>query len=541
MNKRVQDDQILSLVRGALLEIDDDTLSSSGAQARSVLDRVLTRVRQPSIDEATETEGIGAIPIGGHGNQHGHRRSLVAVAVAVAVAVFLTVGALALPSPGRPGSSGSRTAAGAGHGWRLVSDVTEGSWQESSLQSQGKVADFTCPTTTTCYFIDNLGDAPSASIEVTHDGGQTWQQSPVSGDNSFLGDIGCADADDCMLAGISSSSQMQFLATSNGGQSWSTTNNPDVPAMAELGGISCPSAGDCIAVGADASEQTSYAVATTDDGQTWTVSQMPSGFVPLSLDCPTLGNCVAGGFTPQSTGTQALYPTGGTKPASSLSPSGSLTRGVISYSSDGGSTWTLATLPADTGAGPAAGTSPSVVSISCADATDCAAATAGKLGGSPASQVLVSSDAGATWSQAPATGLPFMLTRQISCPSKADCWLGGISSNSPGTPSGVKETFASGLQAVLAMTADGGQAFQVSQLPQGVNGPVTALSCPSVTNCYALAVNLPEPPVKGSASDGSKSAGGSLPSKQVTKVMPPKGSHDLATLLLLSYSASSGS
>lgn len=42
MSNRLQDDKILSLVRGALPEIDDDTLSSSGAQARSVLDRVLT-------------------------------------------------------------------------------------------------------------------------------------------------------------------------------------------------------------------------------------------------------------------------------------------------------------------------------------------------------------------------------------------------------------------------------------------------------------------------------------------------------------------
>ena len=58
MTNRLHDDKILSLVRGALLEIDDDDLSSSGTQARSVLDRVHARVQRPSSDDATEIAGI---------------------------------------------------------------------------------------------------------------------------------------------------------------------------------------------------------------------------------------------------------------------------------------------------------------------------------------------------------------------------------------------------------------------------------------------------------------------------------------------------
>jgi photosystem II stability/assembly factor-like uncharacterized protein len=209
---------------------------------------------------------------------------------------------------------------------------------------------------------------------------------------------------------------------------------------------------------------------TTDDGRTWTVTRLPSGFTPQSLDCPGTGACVAGGYTGQP------------------SPSGG---GAISYSPDGGSTWARATLTAGRGSGPRG--YGDVASISCADATDCAAATT--IGGrGPASQVLVSSDGGASWSQAPASGLPSRFAaRQISCPSSTDCWVAGAAP----APAGAANY--PGQQGVLALTADGGQAFRVSRLPPGTgDDPVTAVSCPSVTVCYAAALTNTNPQPNGS-------------------------------------------
>jgi photosystem II stability/assembly factor-like uncharacterized protein len=445
------------------------------------------------------------------------------VLVAAAAAVLLVIGAGSYGLTVALRAGGARPAQGGDlQYWRLVGDVTSDTWQVSSVLSANKLPDLECPTTTTCYFVDygpglSSGEPPGG-LEVTHDGGRTWQQSPVP-DIAFLGGIGCAGADDCLTASSWPSSQLQFFATSDGGKSWSATSNPDVPSTVQVSAISCPAAGDCIAVGEDESDQsagglavpahqstprwghprppfpgplhqTSYAMVTTDDGQTWTVTQLPSGFDPRSLDCPGVDNCVAGGDM------QPMTPSSG---------------GAIAYSSDTGSTWALATLTAHSGSQPAAYGSFS--SVSCADVNDCAATTIG--GKDSTSQVLVSSDGGAAWSEVPASGLPGQFTaRQISCPSSTDCWVVGAAS----TPRSrrVKNPRSLVQPGVLAMTADGGQTFQVSQLPPGAQyDPVTAVSCPSVTVCYAAAL--------------------SNTNRQ------PKGSQAQTPFVLLSYSVSSSS
>jgi photosystem II stability/assembly factor-like uncharacterized protein len=428
------------------------------------------------------------------------RRARRRVLVAAAAAVLLVLGAGSYGLTEILGGGGLPQASGGNlpH-WRLVGDVLSGTWQVSSILTANK-AGLDCPTATTCYFIDygpGLGSGqPPGGLEVTHDGGQTWQRSPVP-DTAFLTGIGCVGADDCMSASSWPGNQLQFFATSDGGQSWSATNNPDVPSTVQVRAISCPTAADCIALGLDESDQSSYAMVTTDDGQTWTVTRLPAGFVAQALDCPDPDNCVAGGYTQQ--------------PSQSVS-------GAILYSSDGGSTWALATLTAGSGSQP--GGYGGVASISCADATNCTAAT---LRGTKDSttQVLVSSDGGASWSQAPASGLPGQfMPRQISCPYSAACWIGGAASAPK--PSGVK-IFGLGQQGVLAMTADGGQTFQVSQLPPGARyDTVTAVSCPTVTACYAIAVNT---------------------NLQSTN-LEPKGSQNPnqpATFVLLSYSPASSS
>ena len=228
---------------------------------------------------------------------------------------------------------------------------------------------------------------------------------------------------------------------------------------------------------------------------------MPSGFVTTSIDCPTADNCVASGTTQQASDSSHGSPA------------------AIAYSSDGGSTWALATLPVGTGSsGILPGTTDSsgsqlVASISCSDATNCVAVAVGKIATTGlADEVLQTSDGGATWTKEPATGLPPTFTRRLSCPSSTDCWVAGFSS--AGKSGG--KAFGAGLQGILAMTGDGGQAFQVSQLPQGVNGPVMAVSCPSVTTCYALAVDFPQL-VNPLPWAGAKSGGGGLAPNKASK------------------------
>jgi photosystem II stability/assembly factor-like uncharacterized protein len=462
--------------------VPDDTFAGAAGDSlgRATLERITTSSPAPA-------PGTGW-------SQQARRRAVLAAAlrrpalVAAVTAVLLVFGAASYGLTVALSAGSAPTVQGGGlPQWRLVGDVTSDAWHVSSVLSVNKLPDLECPTTTTCYFVDygpglNSGEPPGG-LEVTHDGGRTWQQSPIP-DVAFLGAIGCAGADHCMTASSWPASRLRFFATSDGGKSWTATSKPDVPSAVQVSAISCPAAGHCIAVGQDESDQnaeavppfpvrqTSYAMVTTDDGQTWTVTQLPSGFAPSSLDCPAVDSCVAGGNT------GPLTPSGG---------------GAIRYSSDGGSTWALATLTAGSGSQP--GGYGSFATISCADAADCTAATT--IGGrSSASQVLVSSDGGAAWSEAPASGLPRQFTaRQISCPSSTDCWIAGAASTP--APSGGKNY--PGQRGVLAMTADGGQTFQLSQLPPGVQyDPVTAISCPSVTVCYAAALNNSSPQLKGS-------------------------------------------
>jgi len=412
-------------------------------------------------------------------------RARLLVLVAVVAAVLLVIGAGSYGLTVALSAGGTRLAGGGSRPeWRLVGDVVSDRWQVSAVLSADKLPDLDCPTTTACYFVAYgpglASGEPPGGLEVTHDGGRTWRQSPVP-DVAFLAGIGCAGADDCMTASSWPSSNVRFFATSDGGRSWPATRSPHVPADVQVGALSCPAAGHCIAVGERdgvissvvppaPGQSTSYAMVTTDDGQTWKVTRLPRGFGPQSLDCPGVDNCVAGGDT------QLLTPSGG---------------GEVSYSSDGGVSWALARLPA----GPRSGAYGSFTSISCADVADCV--TTGSGGRASAGQVLVSSDGGATWSESAASGLPRQFAaRQISCPSSTDCWVAGATptANLPGVKNDTGQQ-----RGVLAMTADGGQAFRVSQLPPGTEYySVTAVSCPAVAVCYAAALKDTNPQVKGS-------------------------------------------
>ena len=116
---------------------------------------------------------------------HARFRVRLAVAAAVGVVVLLVAGALTLPSSGHSRQPGSPAATGpvAAPKWRLVGDVTS-SWRTLSALGYEPGLFLACPSTTTCY-ADNLQQgAPGtySEIEVTHDGGESWQPSnlPVS-------------------------------------------------------------------------------------------------------------------------------------------------------------------------------------------------------------------------------------------------------------------------------------------------------------------------------------------------------------------------
>lgn len=337
--------------------------------------------------------------------------------------------------------------------WKLVSDlsptwqVESGSGYESGLPMAGP--GLVCPTSTTCY-VANVAYPGVDRIEVTHDGGTTWQQSPlpVAVRPSTLS---CVDADTCAtLSVVSDGAPMVvagtngaggssvFLETTDGGRTWTSHPGPS-PLRSILGsGLACTSAASCVAV---SSGGTSF---TTDDGgSSWTSSPLPAGFAPISVQCPSTTSCLA------------------------IGPSG------IVFSTDGGATWKEAAVPAG------ASFRPFGSSLSCV-ATLCLVRT-GTGPGAGDRQLLSSSDGGRTWTAVDATGLPQGVVLGLSCPGAGVCWATGVT-----TGGGSASAIDLGSPGFAASTSDGGSTWRTSALPQGIGG-ILDVSCPSGSQCYALA------------------------------------------------------
>jgi photosystem II stability/assembly factor-like uncharacterized protein len=362
--------------------------------------------------------------------------------------------------------------------WKLVGDVSP-AWHEVGTLSSNPGLSLTCPSAETCFAADSpsAGGAGLSTVEVTTDGGQSWTSSklPVTLrglDVPLLGQtrIACASASTCAVLGLSgasscpsaqsctiSNSSAVFEETTNGGTSWTARAGP--PALGAVPGVSamaCPSASTCLAIANGFGPAAAYV--TTDGGQTWATEQLPAGFVPRNLQCSSPTNCVVTGLTQSPGGVQ------------------NTPEGTVLHTTDGGGTWTTASLPSGLGL-------PSTVS--CPTSTDCLATFL--VAGGQTSEVLASTDSGATWASVPTSGLPGGVALSIACSTATQCWAAGVTD---AEVSAEGMTIEAGATPWLASTSNEGKTWQSLAAPDGVS-LVASLSCPSVAKCYALALAKP--------------------------------------------------
>jgi len=424
-----------SQIDTALLEHDPargDQLMAHSDRADAILHRV-----------QVSPESLPSVRPGS--NDSRWRVAMSAGVIAVATVTAVVIGLVTVP--------GGHSVKG-GHGtiaaptWRLVSDVSP-AWhvQQNSGYTPGFLP-LSCPASTTCYALNITPGPTETSIEVTHDGGNTWQQLALPDNLSGGPSLGCVDTTTCAMLG-DDSGQPVFLETTDGGQTWSSHDGPSGLTSSEgMSGLVCTTATSCLAVPGDAVGDAADAVAfvTTNGGTTWSTSAMPAGFsqFPQSLQCTSTSDCVVSGAYESSAGAVS---------------------GAISYTTDGGSSWSMASVPAAINGWNA---------ISCWNPSNCLAVTS-TLGGG-ATQVLASSDSGATWVNLDSTGLSNGFLSHLSCVDSSECWAAG---RARGGSAGI-------VGGVLASSSNGGQTFAEATVPQGV-GPVFNVSCPSATNCYALA------------------------------------------------------
>ena len=267
-----------------------------------------------------------------------------------------------------------------------------------------------------------------------------------------LDSVSCPSTRDC--AAISFGPKLAAYFTTDGGSSWSRSQLP-ASVVGTLVPVSCASTSDCVVVGG----RNPFGVAayTTDGGSSWSLGKLPPGFLVLqSVSCPSTSDCVSGGVR-----------TVGKRLANGLADNVA----ASVYTTDGGSSWSLGTLPAGWF---------DFSSVSCPSTSDCVA-----LGGSGnhkgnAMAAAFSTDGGRTWSE---SALPAGLSEltvtgadgSVACPSTRDCIA-------------VVNQYGSGAaynDVGVAFTTDGGSSWSEGTLPLGVV-ELDGVSCLSSTDCVAV-------------------------------------------------------
>jgi len=391
------------------------------------------------------------------------RRPLLAGALVIAllalVAVPVGLGVLSshhkitpttpITSPGQAsGTTGS---------WSLAGYITTTGWQANSKTgplptTQQFTTQLSCPSVTTCYssgtYVKNRFSNSQSVVSVTHDAGKEWRVSLAPTDDTYFFGFSCQSDDVCAVLGAvpDSSASPVLYSTADGGLTW--ISHPLPAPNADPLEMSCATASDCVVLGSTPvanNAPKTYAWTTSDGGSTWTAAHLPSSFVPSSSNPPGVscfadGTCIADGTT-------------------SARPGANTTAEMI-YSVNSGLTWSPSATPS---------ISALAGLMSCSNDENCVAVQMhNDVHGIPvANGVLVTSDAGATWSLLAATTLDAKDANRplgidsLACSTATTCWASAhvIESLCEGSCAYVPD------QAVMLVTLDGGKTWTSDPLP----------------------------------------------------------------------------
>jgi photosystem II stability/assembly factor-like uncharacterized protein len=247
--------------------------------------------------------------------------------------------------------------------------------------------------------------------------------------------LACRDTNHCVAAGADASGHGVVGTSADGGSAWLNRRLP--AGSPALGAIACANAVHCVAVGQGAILHSS------DGGSTWSMQAPPVAQTTLTaVTCPSALSCLAVG--------------------ASISPAASAYVGRILQSSDGGSTWSIDSVPANTlGMG----------AVTCLTALHCIAVGGG---------ILTTADGGQTWQVGTVAGGTGVL-RAISCSSATTCVALGPN------PAGIQSPTA---PAIAIMTTDGGTTWTSVSMPPA-SAALARVTCAAGGPCYAVG---PVPP-----------------------------------------------
>lgn len=457
-------DAVCRVVAGDARQWYADFCAACGELPGSAWSRVLNPVPSASVSAVGERRSHRRHPT--LGGVRVTVPSLAAAMVALAVSLVLVFGGSTVPPPAELHRSSVV--------WRLAGFIGDATW-EADGGSGTSTATAACSTGLVCYADEAATEGGGTVVMRTEDGGATWQGLPLPAGWKTTTSVACLDDERCLVGASRRTdpahgpgNEAAVLVTSDGGARWIV--RPVTSGVAALVDVTCGSPAHCVGLGygptaATGSMGTSVAVVSADGGNSWAKVALPGPFFVngAGLSCPTAEICVAVG-TPS-----LVMSAGNPMPAAR-------------YSSDGGRTWQVGSVPA---------APVPLRAVSCAVADRCVAV--GDLpvpvgGGSTPSaptEAFVSEDGGRSWSVAGQIGNGQLALASISCPSSESCWAAGSAS---GRPLGVIES-----------THDGGTTWTSLPLPPARGsapadgGPVplniqdvSSVSCPAAGPCTAF-------------------------------------------------------
>jgi photosystem II stability/assembly factor-like uncharacterized protein len=158
----------------------------------------------------------------------------------------------------------------------------------ATLPSTFQVTAVSCASASICW-ASGITWQDSPAVAESTDGGQTWtDKTPTAWAAAtwWPKAIDCVSATTCWLAGVNNAGNLEnpaVIETTDGGANWTTLSNlptfvsHDPNGTYELDGISCLSAVSCVAVGGlNDGSGTATVISTTDGGATWTRSDDPT-------------------------------------------------------------------------------------------------------------------------------------------------------------------------------------------------------------------------------------------------------------------------
>jgi hypothetical protein len=464
------------------------------------------------------------------------RRRLAVIAAGAAAAALLATASPAAAQARAPASSPGDTRAASSGSWGTAEEVPG----LAALNTGGyaEIVSVSCASAGNCsaggFYIDSSGN--NQAFVVSQVNGKWEKAKPLNrgGFNAEVGSVSCASAGNCSAGGVYTDSSGNFAAfvVSQADGTWGTAKQ--VPGLAALDtgqnsdtlSVSCASAGNCSAGGFYATTTAECPFVVSQVGGTWgTAEGIPGCSGPagttFSVSCASAGNCSAGGFYGNSSGSLVAFvvsEVGGAwgtaeivpapNPASgaaihpvscasagNCSAAGSYTdssgHGQVFVVSQVNGAWgTAEEIPGlaalNTGGGASLWNS-----LSCASAGNCSAAGTYK-DGSGHTQAFVVSQVGGTWGTAKEVPGTATLNKggnagiggagswnSLSCASAGNCSTGGSYKDS----SGHTQAFV-----VSQVNGTWGTAKEVpgtATLNKGGNATINGVSCATAGNCGA--------------------------------------------------------